>query len=358
MIQTRAFGQECFFAGESRSRKTFHSEAAVFIDDFLAVLTGAGGRPEDLDCLRFYFSDIANQAPVFRVALAATGLAEKASLIGQAPISGARIAVEAWCLGRPLSQTVHWLPGALAPTGGSGRDTAAAFQALAGQLGEKGLTVADHVVRTWLYCRDIDNNYAGLVKARNEFFAAHGLTADTHFIASTGIEGRMENPHTLVKLDALAMAGLAAGQVSYLQAPEMLSRTIDYGVSFERGTRVMHRDRSHYLISGTASIDKFGRTLHEGDSALQTGRLLDNIEALLASGNAALSDLVVATLYLRDPADAKTAVDMLRPRLPEGLPMNVVQASVCRPAWLVELEALAVNDKGTGRADTPLFRAE
>ena len=168
----------------------------------------------------------------------------------------------------------------------------------------------------------------------------------------------MENPHSLVKLDALAIAGLAASQVTYLQAPEMLSRTIDYGVSFERGARVVHRDRSHYLVSGTASIDKFGRTLHAGDPACQAARLLDNIEALLAFGGAALSDLVVATLYLRDPADAKVALGMLRPRLPAGLPMNVVQAPVCRPAWLVELEALAVNGKGDGRAETPPFLAE
>ncbi|MDD4098739.1 MAG: hypothetical protein PHC30_08210 [Lentisphaeria bacterium] len=333
MIQKRAFGMELFFTGESHPRKTFHSEAAAFLAEFLDALAGAGRCVEDLDCLRFFFSDIANQAPVFRAALAQAGLAAKASLVGQAPVSGARVAVEAWCLGRPLSQPFHWFPGALVPTGDSALNTSSSFQALAGQLKAKGLTVADHVVRTWLYCRDIDNNYAGLVRARNEFFAANGLTAETHFIASTGIEGRMENPHSLVKLDALAVEGLDAGQVFYLQAPAMLSRTIEYGVSFERGTRLRHRDRAHYLVSGTASIDRFGRTLHEGDPVRQAVRMLDNVEALLASGGAVLADLVVATLYLRDPADAKAVRRTLRPRLPDGLPMNVVQASVCRPGW-------------------------
>ena len=36
---------------------------------------------------------------------------------------------------------------------------------------------------------NIDGNYKGVVEARREFFAEHGLTPDTHFIASTGIEG-------------------------------------------------------------------------------------------------------------------------------------------------------------------------
>lgn len=39
-----------------------------------------------------------------------------------------------------------------------------------------GGTVPELVHRTWIYCRDIDNNYRGLVEGRNERFDRYGLT--------------------------------------------------------------------------------------------------------------------------------------------------------------------------------------
>ena len=105
--------------------------------------------------------------------------------------------------------------------------------------------VAEHTVRTWLYNRDVDNNYAGLVQARNKYFAEIGLTKDTHFIASTGIEGQLDNVKRLVKMDSISYPTLQSGQMQYLYALENLSPTAIYGVSFERGTRLILGDRSH-----------------------------------------------------------------------------------------------------------------
>ncbi|MBQ2222372.1 MAG: RidA family protein, partial [Bacteroidales bacterium] len=76
------------------------------------------------------------------------------------------------------------------PEGTSEQQTRSIFSAYAAGLERHGLTLEGNCVRTWLFCDDIDHQYAGLVKARREFFAACGLTAQTHFIASTGIAGR------------------------------------------------------------------------------------------------------------------------------------------------------------------------
>ena len=51
------------------------------------------------------------------------------------------------------------------------------------------MTIRDNLVRTWIYVADIDVNYDGVVRARNDVFRRYGLTADTHYIASTGIGG-------------------------------------------------------------------------------------------------------------------------------------------------------------------------
>ena len=63
------------------------------------------------------------------------------------------------------------------PEGTSEQQTRSIFSAYAAGLERHGLTLEGNCVRTWLFCDDIDHQYAGLVKARREFFAACGLTA-------------------------------------------------------------------------------------------------------------------------------------------------------------------------------------
>lgn len=88
----------------------------------------------------------------------------------------------------------------------------------------------------------------------------------------------------------------------YLQALEHLNPAHEYGVAFERGTRLtlpthtLHPEGSQqfkqqYFISGTASIDKHGDVVYEGDIVRQTGRLLENIGALLKDGDATMNDI-------------------------------------------------------------------
>ena len=119
--------------------------------------------------------------------------------------------------------------------------------------------------------RDVDTQYAGMVKARRRIFDREGLTAQTHYITSTGIGGLPAGTASLVQLDTYAMTGLPPAQQRYLYAPSHLNRTIDYGVTFERGTLVEYGDRGHIYISGTASIDNQGSVVHPGDIVRQTG---------------------------------------------------------------------------------------
>ena len=153
----------------------------------------------------------------------------------------------------------------------------------------------------------------------------------------------------LVGMDSLNYAGIVPGQMIYLSAPEMLSPTTLYGVSFERGTRLILGDRSHYFISGTASIDKEGLVLHNFDVAKQTYRVMDNIEALMQEGEGSLDDIKIATMYLRDTADADICRRLVLERLGREIPLVTVKAPVCRPAWLVEIECIAVNNKGNSQ---------
>lgn len=103
------------------------------------------------------------------------------------------------------------------------------------QLMGQRCTLASHCVRTWFFVQNVDVNYAGVVKARKEVFITQNLTEKTHYIASTGIEGRHADPSVLVQMDSYAVDGLEPGQIQFLYAPTHLNPTYEYGVTFERG---------------------------------------------------------------------------------------------------------------------------
>jgi enamine deaminase RidA (YjgF/YER057c/UK114 family) len=210
------------------------------------------------------------------------------------------------------------------------------------QLAQEGCTLADNCIRTWLFVNDVDLNYGGVVRARNQVFFTQGLTQHTHFIASTGIGGRGQDPNVLTQMDNYAIAGIRPEQVSHLYAPTHLNRTSDYGVSFERGTRIDYGDRRHVFISGTASINNKGLIMYPKDVIRQTHRMWENVEALLAEAECSYDDVGEMVVYLRDIADYQLVSELYAERFPDK-PHIIVHAPVCRPGWLVEMECMAVK---------------
>jgi len=223
------------------------------------------------------------------------------------------------------------------------RQTNALFDEYNQYLNNNGLTLLSNSIRTWIYVRDIDNNYAGMVDSRLQYFIEQGLNKDTRYIASTGIEAKLHNVDTLVSFDALAISNLDSSQIKRMEAVECMSPTIDYGVTFERGTEVVFGDRSHYYISGTASIDKNGDVLYIGDPEKQTERAIKNIECLLINANCSLDDFMYIIVYLRDPSSITEVKNIVEDRFPNNLPIVFVEGAVCRPSWLVEIEGVLVK---------------
>ena len=302
---------------------------------------------------RYFLSDAANQAS--EVIEGDTTECAK-SIIQQAPLDGTKVALWAYMLtnvqtgtGKSgLYEVRHggfrhlWNGGAHHAANDSESQTRLLFEEYGRQLADEGCTLKDHCIRTWLFVNDVDLNYGGVVRARNQFFATQGLTTDTHFIASTGIGGRQADPNVLSQMDTYAIAGISQEQVKYLYAPTHLNRTSDYGVSFERGTRVDYRDRRHVFISGTASINNKGEVVHPKDIRKQTHRMWENVEALLAEAECSFEDVGCMIVYLRDTADYHVVKQLYEERF-HGKPYIIVHAPVCRSGWLVEMECMAVR---------------
>jgi len=118
--------------------------------------------------------------------------------------------------------------------------------------------------------------------------------------------------------------------------------------SFSRGMRIDLNGLVILLISGTASIDEQGRSIHIGDFRAQMRRTLDNITGLLGSEGATWHDIVRTTCYLRDIErdyavfnEERTA--FMKEQGLDPLPASTgIQATLCRPDLLVEIEAIAM----------------
>jgi enamine deaminase RidA (YjgF/YER057c/UK114 family) len=141
-----------------------------------------------------------------------------------------------------------------------------------------------------------------------------------------------------------------------ISAPEVLNEAYHYErpSSFSRGLRLDLNGLTVLLISGTASVDENGASVHIGDFRAQTRRTFRNIAALLASEGASWKDVVRTTCYLRDIERDYAAFNEERTAFyrQEGLdplPASTgIQAILCRPELLVEIEAVAVFPRRGG----------
>ncbi len=305
---------------------------------------------------RYFLSDAANQYDTL-LASVPEAPACACSVVEQAPLNGTKVALWAYLLtdigagsfNEELYRVQHgaythlWGGTSVSHAPSSEEQTSLLLKHYVMQLLSNGGHLADDCIRTWFFVQNVDVNYAGVVKARNEEFFTQNLTSKTHFISSTGINGRNADPSVLVQLDTYAVLGLKPEQIKFLYAPTHLNPTYEYGVSFERGTRVDYGDRRQVFISGTASIDNKGNILHVGDIRLQTERMWENVDALLSEAECGFEDVGQMIVYLRDVADYAVVNEMFEKRFP-GIPRVIVHAPVCRPGWLIEMECMATKE--------------
>ena len=134
---------------------------------------------------RFYLSDIVNQAEAVQNAI--IGHEYPASMIQQAPANGTKIAL--WAIYMTNAQTkkledglfqvtsgygsFYWSTCMTAPEGTPEEQTDKIMRRYIRQLEDNDMTLAQNCLRTWFFVNDIDNNYHGMVVARNKVFSEH-----------------------------------------------------------------------------------------------------------------------------------------------------------------------------------------
>jgi enamine deaminase RidA (YjgF/YER057c/UK114 family) len=140
---------------------------------------------------------------------------------------------------------------------------------------------------------------------------------------------------------------------SPVEARDVLNEAYSYArpSSFSRGLRVDLGSVDLLLISGTASIDEEGQTIHAGDFRAQCWPTYRNIARLLESEGATWHDVVRTSCYLRDIERDYRDFNEVRTAFYSWLALDPlpastgIQARLCREDLLVEIEALAVLPK-------------
>ncbi len=138
--------------------------------------------------------------------------------------------------------------------------------------------------------------------------------------------------------------------------PRVLNEAYEYAKpsSFSRGLRLDIKGVAILMISGTASIDEHGKTVHVGDFRAQMLRTLHNITGLLAAEGATWKDVVRTSCYLRDIERDYDEFNEIRTQFFKELGLSPlpastgIQAILCRPDLLIEIEAMAMFETDRG----------
>jgi enamine deaminase RidA (YjgF/YER057c/UK114 family) len=355
---------EYYFVFNTHNEKdSFEKQVLNIEESYYKIIKDLNIPRENCITKRFYVSDLLNQIEVLNKIPFSSKTKKNElcaiSYIEQPPLSSSKVALITYhivdkekllmqnsitdlILDRSTYQHIYSMGLANIEHNDSYEQTKAIFKNYDSTLNKLSVTLKDNVIRTWLYVQNVDSNYQGVVEGRKEFFDLKGLTKNSHFISSTGIEGRGENVKTKIFMDSYAIKGIEENQLKFLTAPTHLNPTHEYGVTFERGTSIDFGDRKHIYISGTASIDNKGEIVHKGDVLKQCDRALENISALLKNADSTLEETAHIIVYLRDYHDYNSIETHLNKKLLD-VPRLIVIAPVCRTGWLIEIECIAIK---------------
>jgi 2-iminobutanoate/2-iminopropanoate deaminase len=96
------------------------------------------------------------------------------------------------------------------------------------------------------------------------------------------------------------------------------------------------------FVAGQVALDPATGKFVEGDVAVQTRRVLDNVQAILRAAGTSLEHAVETTCFLADMADFAAFNDAYRTYFPKDPPARTtVQAGLPRPGLRVEIRVVA-----------------
>lgn len=216
------------------------------------------------------------------------------------------------------------------------------FQQMNTVLQSNGMEFSN-VLRTWFYNDNILDWYGDFNNVRDNFFNKNqvyeGLVP-----ASTGVGGR--NPARTALVGALLAVKTKCEEVTASKVTSPLqSPALEYGSSFSRAVELSVPDHRRLFISGTASIDPDGATVHIGDTKAQVELTMKVVHAILESRDMSWNDVTRALAYFKYAKDASIFDKYCSQSNVPQLPVVIAENDICRDELLFEVELDAIKTK-------------
>jgi enamine deaminase RidA (YjgF/YER057c/UK114 family) len=236
---------------------------------------------------------------------------------------------------------IHLFFGApiLSPDSSTRRGLTSSFDDLRSQLHAHNMQASD-IARIWLFMDDILSGYPDLNFARAQFFD-DWFDPRRHLIpASTGIEGH-HIERTPLSLECWASSG---NRINIQREPSPLqNEPVEYDKLFSRALSVQFADQKALFVSGTASIDRNGVSIHIGDFDQQLAFTLEVIAAILKQAGGNFANVAQAIVYLKRSEDLPNCLDLLdAAAFPRERTLFQLDTNICREELLCEIEVTAV----------------
>ena len=190
------------------------------------------------------------------------------------------------------------------------------------------------LVRTWFVLNPIVAAYGEFNRVRSQYFRAWGL------------HGQRTPTSTAVGADNSSHCNVAAGALAIEPCPEQLRVTpvasplqgaaANYGSAFSRATSFVGPWGRRLFVSGTASIDAVGNTLHPGNAEAQFGQTLSILDALITSHDYEWADVQHAVAYFKRAVDGSLCARLVERCCHADV--RVAVADICRDELQFELE--------------------
>jgi 2-iminobutanoate/2-iminopropanoate deaminase len=175
---------------------------------------------------------------------------------------------------------------------------------------------------------------------------SEGALDELRALAMLDKNGDLAKPHIThrrVDVDREPVPRMAVSAPKVLNEAPLYHSFFSRGLAFDLGTTEV------LLISGTASVDETGATVHPNDFIAQCWRTFRNISELLWARGMTWHNVVLTHCYLRDIGRDYTAFNNVRSQWYAYIGLHPFPASVgvgatlCRPDLLVEIEAIALS---------------
>jgi len=214
------------------------------------------------------------------------------------------------------------------------------FDMLVSVLDDAGMSFLD-VVRTWFYLDGILDWYDDFNRVRTGFFKEQKVF--DHLVpASTGIGGINGGGAALVA-DAFAIQPKDERMAIQAVPSPLQCPALEYGSSFSRAVEVATPDHRRLIVSGTASIEPGGETVHVGDMDKQVALTMDVVEAILCARSMGWEDVVRGVAYFKHAHDLPAYEAYCKKKGLPPMPVVPVQCDVCRDDLLFEIEVDAIQ---------------